>query len=57
MMEPEYQVQATRFLDWFSRLPQGTSRGGAFGKWSDSKDFHPEDRKVIWDLVQKDAPR
>jgi hypothetical protein len=54
MRELEYQDQATRFVSWFSRLPSGTSRKGAFKGWADSKDFHPDDRKVIWDLVQKE---
>ena len=55
MSEFDYQDQAEGFIGWFLKLPQGTSREGAFQKWADSKDFHPDDRKVIWDLVQKDA--
>ncbi len=54
MREFEYQDQAERFVSWVSRLPQGTSREGAFQRWAGSKDFHPDDRKAIWDLVQKD---
>ena len=57
MREFDYQYQAERFLDWFFRLPPGTSLEGAFKKWSDSKDFHPAHKKVIWDLIQEDARR
>ena len=54
MRELEYGDQAERFVSWFSRLSPGTSLEGSFKEWSDSKDFHPDDRKVIWDLVQKE---
>ena len=57
MTELEYGDQAERFLGWFFKLPLGTTLEGAFREWSGSKDFHPEHKKVIWDLVQKDAPR
>ena len=55
MRELDYQDQAERFINWFSRLPAGTLLEGAFKEWSDSKDLHPEDRKMIWDLVQKES--
>ena len=54
MMGFDFQDQAERFLGWFHKLPQGISLEKAFKGWSDSKDFHAEDRKVIWDLVQKE---
>ena len=54
MIELEYGDQAERFVSWFSRLPLGTPLEGAFQRWAGSKDFHPEDRKVIWNLVQED---
>ena len=57
MSEFDYQGQAERFVSWFSRLPRGASLKGAFKGWADSKDFHPEDQGVIWDLVQKELRR
>ncbi|MEE9122888.1 MAG: hypothetical protein V3U14_00140 [candidate division NC10 bacterium] len=54
MRDLDYQDQAERFLGWFFKLSLGTSLEGAFREWSGSKDFHPEARKVIWDLVQKE---
>lgn len=57
MSEFDYQDQAERFVSWFSRLPRGASLKGAFKGWADSKDFHPEDQGVIWDLVQKELWR
>ncbi len=55
MSEFDYQDQAERFVNWFSRLPSGAPLEGAFQRWAGSKDFHTDDRKLIWDLVQKYA--
>ncbi|HEX9900193.1 MAG TPA: hypothetical protein VGC81_13300 [Candidatus Methylomirabilis sp.] len=49
--DPNLRQQASRFLDWFLRLPCSVTVTGAFKGWAESKDFTGTQRGEIWGYV------